>query len=222
MWTKICGATGDADIGLLAELGVDLIGLWHGVPGGHADLTSAQLTRLAGLTTARGATPVLVTFVRDATTLRTVTSASGTRWVQLHGYQPPALVAALKAEGLTVVKVLHLRGEDCVERPLIASYERAGTDLFLLDSVTADGQVGSTGVPPAPDAARALAQRLTRPFLLAGGIQPDIRDRYAELTALPGFAGIDVDSFARGQDGAFSAERVTALRQAWGAKGGTS
>jgi phosphoribosylanthranilate isomerase len=222
MWTKICGATGDSDIGLLTDLGVELIGLWHGVTGGHAELAPSDLARLAALTTARGATPVLVTFIRDAAVLRTVTSASGVRWVQLHGYQPPALVAALKAEGLTVVKVLHLRGGDCVERPLISSYERAGTDLFLLDSVAADGRVGSTGLPPAPDASRALAGRLSRPFLLAGGVQPETRDRYRELTALPGFAGIDVDSGARGPDGAFSAERVIALREAWGAEGVTS
>ncbi|MBD0327929.1 MAG: hypothetical protein ICV68_15980, partial [Pyrinomonadaceae bacterium] len=46
MHVKVCGATRPADVDLLAGLGVDLIGLWHGVPDGHADLSMAELSRL--------------------------------------------------------------------------------------------------------------------------------------------------------------------------------
>jgi phosphoribosylanthranilate isomerase len=37
MLLKVCGATSRDDITLLADAGVDQIGLWHGVPRGPAD-----------------------------------------------------------------------------------------------------------------------------------------------------------------------------------------
>ncbi|GAB2713727.1 hypothetical protein [Kitasatospora kifunensis] len=76
------------------------------------------------------------------------TSPVGVRRVQLHAYQPPALVRTLRTAigpEVTLVKVLHLREGRCLEGPPVPAYGRAGTDPFLLDAVTEDGRIGSTG-----------------------------------------------------------------------------
>ncbi|MFI5617174.1 N-(5'-phosphoribosyl)anthranilate isomerase [Streptomyces sp. NPDC051567] len=217
MLVKICGATSAGDVELLDAAGADLVGLWHGVPGGHAELPAGDLPALAGAAhrTAR-LRPVLVTFLADVKALRETTAAARVRWVQLHGYQPPGTVRALKdAADLTVIKVLHLGADGCVERPLIAAYERAGTDVFLLDSVTGDGRIGSTARPVDRGAVIEIADRVSRPFLLAGGITAGNRDDYRAVADHPLFLGIDVDTAARDPGGRLRADRVTAVRRGW-------
>lgn len=217
---KICGATQPADIDLLAGFGIDLVGLWHGVPDGHAELSGHELTMLAGAARANGTVhPVLVTLLSDVEAIRAAVRESGVDWIQLHGYQPPAVVRMVKAAvppGLTVVKVLHVREGACLERTLIRSYERAGVDFFLLDAVSEGGRIGSTARPLAPGVVVDLAERMSRPFFLAGGISAHNRADYDEVTRQPRFFGIDVDTNARGPDGTLHAGRVEAIRQRWG------
>ena len=59
------------------------------------------------------------------------------KYVQLHAYQLPKVVQALRRPGRHIVKVLHVRGARCVEERLIGAYERAGVDTFLLDVTAA-------------------------------------------------------------------------------------
>ncbi|GAB3439447.1 phosphoribosylanthranilate isomerase [Actinophytocola sediminis] len=215
---KVCGATSGADVGVLSRGGADLVGLWHGVADGHAELPLPVAVSLAGAARDAGLEPVLVTFTKDVALLRTVLWHTGIRWVQLHAYQLPATVVALHAampDKLTVVKVLHIRSGTCLERPLIAAYERAGTDLFLLDTLTDDGRVGSTGRALAPEDALAVADRINRPFLLAGGLSPANRADYDAVVAHPRYAGIDVDTAARNSAGQLTAPAVQAIAQAW-------
>ncbi|MFD7290313.1 N-(5'-phosphoribosyl)anthranilate isomerase [Streptomyces sp. NPDC059863] len=215
---KVCGATSADDITTLAAAGADCVGLWHGIPGGHAELPARHLTELVEAARATGRLePVLVTFLGDPETLAALARRTGLRWLQLHAYQSPAVVRALRAAlpDAVLVKVLHLRGGGCPERPLIGAYERAGTDLFLLDTATEDGRIGSTGHQLPEREVLGLLPRLTRPFLLAGGISPDNRPDYGSVVAHPGFRGIDVDTAARDAHGRFSAPAVTALARAW-------
>ena len=215
---KVCGATDPAEIGALAGQPVDFVGLWYGVPGGPADLPLEDWRRLAAAAAEAGTlAPVLVTFAKDAQVLREALDGSPVAWVQLHGYQTPGAVRALKREapGVRVIKVLHVRGGECVEGPLIASYERVGVDVFLFDAVAEDGRVGSTGETLDVAYVASLADRLAKPFLLAGGISADNRDRHDALTAHPLFLGIDVDTNARGADGRIAAENVGAIARAW-------
>ncbi|MFD9905940.1 N-(5'-phosphoribosyl)anthranilate isomerase [Streptomyces sp. NPDC059063] len=228
MLLKVCGATSRDDLALLSAAGVDLVGLWHGVPGGPADLPLGRFAALAQACRAAppGAghpapEPVLVTFLGDPAALVEAARTAGVRWLQLHGYQSPGVVAALK-RGLpqaTVVKVLHVSGDACVERPLLASYERAGTDVFLCDATSAQGRIGSTGLCLDPDVVIDLAEATTRPFLVAGGISAANRARYEKVAAHPRFAGVDVDTAARDATGAFCAAGVHSIRQHWRAAG---
>lgn len=222
MRIKICGVTQRSDIDLLASLPVDLVGLWHGVHGGHADVSLAEFAQLAA--TARAAKrlqPVLVTFLNDAAALREVVLRSQVRWIQLHGYQMPSLVLALKdslsPDGVRIIKVLHVRGRHCPERSLIRAYEQAGVDVFLFDTATEDGRVGSTGRSLDAGAVSSLAERLTRPFFLAGGVSSQNWAAYRPLIRHHHFLGIDVDTNARGPDGKLRPERINAISQAWNA-----
>lgn len=216
---KVCGATTLDDITLLAAAGADFVGLWHGVPGGHANLSVEELTVLAAAARAtRRLQPVLVTFISDVDVLRDVVERTGLRWLQLHAYQSPAVVRALRAAipgELTIVKVVHLRAGRCLERRFIPSYERAGTDLFLLDAVTEDGRIGSTGQQLRGSDVIDLVPALTRPFLLAGGISAHNRADYESVVEHPQFFGIDVDTAARDDRGRFESASVTDLTRGW-------
>lgn len=215
---KVCGITEREEIDTLAAAEVDFVGLWHGVPGGPAELPVDRWRELAAAAAnTPGLNPVLVTFLKDVEAMRAALAESGVRWVQLHGYQTPGTVRAVKkiAPDIGVIKVLHVRGLDCVEGSLVGSYEKAGVDIFLLDVVTADGRVGSTGQSLDPDVAWSLAEKLQRPFLLAGGLSASSRPDYERLITHPRFLGIDVDTNARGADGKISATNVAAISDAW-------
>jgi phosphoribosylanthranilate isomerase len=215
---KVCGITTQPEVDLLAARGVDFVGLWWGVPGGPHDLPADRWRELADAAAATGRlTPVLVTFAKDADALRQTLEGSPARWIQLHGYPTPGTVRKVKAidPDVRVIKVLHIRGGECVEESLIGSYEKAGVDVFLFDVVTEDGRVGSTGQALDAGIVAPLADKLTRPFLLAGGISADNREQYESLVSHPLFLGIDVDTNARGSDGKVSDDNVEAISRTW-------
>ncbi|MHB9757703.1 phosphoribosylanthranilate isomerase [Streptomyces sp. BYX5S] len=215
---KVCGATSPRDIEVLAGAGAGLVGLWHGVPGGPADLPEHDVAALAAAARATGRLhPVLVTFLGDADTLAGVLRRTGITTVQLHAYQRPSTVRALRAAlpDAVIVKVLHVSGGTCAERPLLGAYERAGTDLFLIDATTADGRVGSTGQRLAEDTVLDLADRFTLPFWLAGGLTEANSRAYGRVLSHPRLRGIDVDTAARGGDGRFAGPAVTGIARAW-------
>jgi phosphoribosylanthranilate isomerase len=215
---KVCGITSESELDVLASRQVDFVGLWWGVPGGPHDLERDRWRELAGAAAAtQGPAPVLVTFAKDADALRETLEGSPAHWIQLHGYPTPGTVRKVKAiaPDVRVIKVMHIRGGECVEESLIGSYEKAGVDVFLFDVVTEDGRVGSTGQALDPAIVAPLADKLSRPFLLAGGISADNRDQYAALAAHPLFLGIDVDTNARGSDGKVSDDNVEAISRTW-------
>lgn len=215
---KVCGIRERAEVDVLASRDVDFVGLWYGVPGGPADLPLDEWRALGAAAAATDhLAPVLVTFLKDAEALREALEGTDVHWIQLHGYQTPGVVRAVKeiSPDIRVLKVLHVRGDDCVEAPLIGSYEKAGVDVFLFDAVAADGRVGSTGETLDPAVVASLAERISKPFLLAGGLSDDNRSDYDELAKHPHFLGIDVDTNARGADGKVSADRVEAILHAW-------
>ncbi|MFF7995022.1 N-(5'-phosphoribosyl)anthranilate isomerase [Kitasatospora xanthocidica] len=214
---KVCGARTRADLALLADTGPTLVGLWHGVPGGPADLEADHLADLAATAIRLGLEPVLVTFLDDPDRLARLARSTGIRWIQLHAYQSPALVADLRQRlpYAVLVKVLHLSRGRCLERAFTQAFERAGTDLFLLDTVTDDGRVGSTGQPLDPAHVHALLPRLNTPFLLAGGLNTTNRDTYRTVTDHPLYAGADIDTAARDRTGHLTHDAVTALTRAW-------
>ncbi|HEX4222814.1 MAG TPA: hypothetical protein VHZ97_10655 [Pseudonocardiaceae bacterium] len=216
MRVKICGATRVEEVELLAAAGIDFVGLWHGVPGGRTELTLARLTHLAASATAQ-LKPILVTLESAVDKLARVVGESGINWIQLHGYQQPAVVRCLKTAcpRTTIVKVLHLRDGECIERSLIRTYQRSGVDMFLLDALAADGRIGSTAQTIDPSAAERIAELSERSFMLAGGLTASNSAHYRTLANHPRFFGIDVDSGARNTRGRIDARRVADIRDQW-------
>jgi phosphoribosylanthranilate isomerase len=219
---KVCGIVEPSELGVLTHEHVDFVGLWLAVPGGPHDLPLDRWRELAAdaAATEGGPSPVLVTFSKDAELLREALETTQVRWVQLHGYPTPGFVRKVKAiaPDVRVIKVLHVRGGECVEASLLGSYEKAGVDVFLFDTVTEDGRIGSTGQTLDPAVVAPLADQLTRPFLLAGGISADNMEHYEQLAAHRLFLGIDVDTNARGADGMIGAENVAAIGRSWRAR----
>lgn len=218
MLIKLCGATTGAEVDAVAASGADLIGLWHRVPGGHADLTAERLTVLAARSRTVGLAPVLVTFSSDTTGLLAAITAARTPWIQLHGFQTPSVVRTLREkgpDGLKIAKVLHVRDGACLEGRLTGAYERAGADCFLFDPVTDDGRVGSTAQCLKDRAVTTLADATGLPFLLAGGLGPGNRGDFPATRAHPRFLGIDADSAARAPGGLLDTDHATALTRAW-------
>lgn len=222
MLLKVCGVRGERshqDIEMLAAGHVDLVGLWHGVPGGEAELSRNELVHLARVARDHGLEPVLVTFDNDAAALADIVATSGVSWVQLHAFQLPSVARDLRQllhqTHLTIVKVLHVRGDRCIDLRMAREYERTGVDAFLLDVATADGRVGSTGEAISPEVAAHVAATLNRPFFLAGGLGPGSWWRYRFLTYRPGFVGIDVSTSARDADGRLGLGRIQAINHAW-------
>ncbi|GGQ86193.1 phosphoribosylanthranilate isomerase [Couchioplanes azureus] len=212
---KVCGAVSADDVATVAAGGADLVGLWHGVDGGHAELPMDRLVTLAGTAAALGLQAVLVTLLRDARRLGDLIRTSAVPMVQLHGYQPPGVVRAVKAHAeVTVVKVLHVGPEGCPELGLIDAYLRAGTDLFLIDAATGDGRLGSTGRRVAADQVLALADRCGAPFLLAGGIDARL-GTHEPVAGHPLFHGVDVDTGARDTAGRLDRGRITDIVRTW-------
>ncbi|MBA2300294.1 MAG: N-(5'-phosphoribosyl)anthranilate isomerase [Chloroflexi bacterium] len=215
---KVCGVTEPSEIDVLASQPVDFVGLWYGVPDGPSDLPLDVWREFGAAAAATPRlTPVLVTFLKDKDALREAIETSDVSWVQLHGYQTPGLVRAVKeiSPDVRVLKVLHVREGECIESRLIGGYEKAGVDVFLFDAVSADGRVGSTGETLDADLVASLAEELDRPFLLAGGISAENRANYDAVAANSRFLGIDVDTNARGPDGKISADNVEAICRAW-------
>jgi phosphoribosylanthranilate isomerase len=216
---KVCGIVEPAEIATLAASHIDFVGLWLGIPGGPHDLPADRWRTLAqrAADTEGAPAPVLVTFAKDLELLRGALESAPVQWVQLHGYPTPGFVRKVKALGpdVRVIKVLHIKGGECVEASLLGSYEKAGVDVFLFDVVTEDGRVGSTGQALDPGVVAPLVDKLTRPFLLAGGISAENRAQYEKLVAHPLFLGIDVDTNARAEDGKIGPVQVGAISQAW-------
>lgn len=216
---KVCGATTKADVELLASSGADLVGLWHGVADGPAEVSVDEVTSLAEAARATGRLePTLVTFLSDVEVLRRIIERTGISWVQLHAYQMPGMISALRrsvATDLTIVKVLHLKNGKCLERPLIKSYERAGVDVFLLDVVSSTGQIGSTGQRLDAEDVAGLVPTFSKPFLLAGGISADNSADYETVVRHPQFHGIDVDTGARNRSGGFERKNITEISRGW-------
>jgi phosphoribosylanthranilate isomerase len=214
MRVKICGATRLDEVALLAKAGADFVGLWHGVPGGRTELSLSQLTTLAATNELQ---PILVTLLSGVDDLVPVVREAGIDWVQLHGYQQPGVVRALKAEcpNTTVVKVLHIKDDECVERALIKAYQRAGVDVFLLDALAADGRIGSTAQTIDPAVAERIIELSELPVMLAGGLTASNSARFRSLIDHPRFFGIDVDSGARDEQGRIDGRRVAEIRNQW-------
>lgn len=201
---KVCGITELEDARYLAGAGVDYLGFIQ-----HEDSPRYAPPALAAdiIEWVHGPTPVGVFVNAPADEVNAAALEAGFELVQLHGNEPPELVAAVERP---VVKAIHVR-HDASSGQLRALFERyeAVSDYFLLD--THDANVwGGTGDSFNWRVARELSADY--PIFLAGGIDANNLRRAVETT-MP--YAVDLSSSLEHEPGVKSFEKIDAFMDAF-------
>ena len=164
---KICGLTDPADLRAAIEAGADAVGVISSVSvdtprevdrGTAAELVAAVPPFV---------TATLVTMPEDADHAVDLIRAVRPDAIQLHGEFDAEAIGYIRAE--TGVKVIPAVDYTDTDR---AHDLDAAADAILVDSTREDG-AGGTGEPHDWESTGELAETLTSPVVLAGGMTPD-------------------------------------------------
>jgi phosphoribosylanthranilate isomerase len=158
---KLCGFTRPGDAAFAVGEGADYLGLnlW---PGSKRHVTVERAATIAAAARAAGAVRLVGLFVNQPEDeIVAAAAALALDVVQLHGDEPPAMVASLAARGLTVWKA-HAIGS-AADIAALASWPAAA---HLLDAPSA----GRGGSGTRFD--WSLAASAPPPIVLAGGLTP--------------------------------------------------
>ncbi|KPK50069.1 MAG: hypothetical protein AMJ63_15425 [Myxococcales bacterium SG8_38_1] len=199
---KICGLTTRDDAVRCASLGADAIGLnfWPQSPR-HTDIETAQ-SIVEALGDRVETVGVFVDF--DLSQIREILQKTGISWAQMHGDEPPELVAALLPQAY---KAIGVKDGSAIE--LARRYP--GEHLLLDASVP--GMPGGTGRTFDWSIASEVAKE--RKLTLAGGLTPE---NVAEAVRIVRPFRVDVASGVESAPGRKDPEKVAAFIEA--AKGG--
>ena len=162
---KICGTTSPDDARLAQSAGADLIGIMVEY---QPSPRSVSIERAQDIARATKVQVVALCVNKSYDELIQVQETLYPHALQLHGDETPELVAALKAEGLTIWTACHTP-----ERA--QAMHEVGADALLFDArvQSATGTVyGGTGQRSDWLLARAWVERGAR-VILAGGLNPE-------------------------------------------------
>ena len=195
---KICGLTTRDDAVRCASLGADAIGLnfWPQSPR-HTDIETAQ-SIVEALGDRVETVGVFVDF--DLSQIREILQKTGISWAQMHGDEPPELVAALLPQAY---KAIGVKDGSAIE--LARRYP--GEHLLLDASVP--GMPGGTGRTFDWSIASEVAKE--RKLTLAGGLTPD---NVAEAVRIVRPFRVDVASGVESAPGRKDPEKVAAFIEA--------
>ncbi len=194
---KICGNTNVADAVMAAEAGADAIGV----------INVANTRRYIDLETAKQIFDALPIFVSKVVVITLdnlsiefaqdkikIIEAAGADCIQLHGEEPVEFVADLR-EGMEsrirIIKKIGVGGgkKESLENAL--AYENV-VDAILLDTATGGtGDIGGTGKEHDWNISKEIVERIKKPVILAGGLNPD---NVAKAIALVKPYAVDVSS----------------------------
>lgn len=194
---KICGLTHPDDVRAAVDAGADRLGFVIGYP--LPVPWQLDIPRALALMELGGECERVAVVGGDAEAINRIVGETGVELAQLHGDEPPAVVAAVARTGVRVVKALRAGvgrpvGEAGEWVSLARTFIDAGASEILLDSRSADRPAG-TGEVFNWDVARAVADALEVPVILAGGLHPG---NVAEALATVRPAGVDVISGVAG------------------------
>jgi len=124
-------------------------------------------------------------------------------FIQLHGSETPARVAAVRAHfGVAVIKVIPVaEPSDLAD---VARYEDAA-DMLMFDAKPPPGAAREGGLGAAFDWQILKGRKFSRPWLLAGGLTAENVARAIRLTEAP---GVDVSSGVETAPGRKSPELI--------------
>jgi phosphoribosylanthranilate isomerase len=211
---KFCGMTRIEDARAAAELGADAVGLvFHEPSPRHLTIEMAQMIVEA---LPPFVTPVALFVNASAETIRQTLARTGARCVQLHGDEPPELIAELQP--LSVIKAVHirrgeLRGTLDAFRDTIVRLDLTNLRGLLLE--TAALIPGGSGLANDWDTI-AEAQKAgwfdhLPPLIAAGGLNPD---NVAQVIQRLHPCAVDVSSGIESAPGLKSAEKMSAFARA--------
>lgn len=213
---KVCGVRHLADLDVLAEFGVDSVGL-NFVARSPRYVEPARAVELTARAHELGLQCVAVVMDLPANQLTELLQSVSIDWVQLHGVEQPEIASA--CGGRPILKVTSWSGR-AEERELVQAWRRlepTGQLRGWLVDAYAPAAGGGTGriarwdlLHPRPAIFGSL------PLMLAGGLVPD---NVAAAIAATGADGVDTASGVELSPGVKSAERVNAFaaaaRRAW-------
>lgn len=184
---KICGVNTPEALHWAAEAGADFVGFVYFPPSPRA-VTPAQSGAISA--SLEGGPRRVGLFVDPGDALlEAALATTALDVIQLHGEEPPARVAEIRARfGRPVMKALGIAAEaDLAQIPLYADV----ADRLLLDAKPPPNAVLPGGNAAPFEWRLARLARITRPWLLAGGLTPA---NVAEAIAASGAPGVDVSS----------------------------
>lgn len=216
---KICGLRRLSDLSYVLDQGARYAGLIVEVAGSPRSLSLTEAAQLAASAPGR-----IVAVVRDPPEARLQKLAEALRpaAVQLHGQEPPELVATLH-ETCPPMQVWRALGipaqapnpEACAEDLCRKAerYAQAGAAAILLDTRLPGGS-GGTGVCCDWRVAAQVVRNVVLPVILAGGLGPANLAAAAREVAP---AGLDVSSGVEQSPGVKSVELLERLLAEWAA-----
>jgi phosphoribosylanthranilate isomerase len=213
---KICGITSHDELVVLDQAGVDYAGIWFGIAGHARSLDGGAFRALVARATSH-VRCVAVTTHGDPDAIADVVIGGRVPALQLHGFLLPGAVRRVRTlvgDGVEIFKVLHVRGDACLERAPSQYLGPGAADAVIVDRFASRDRIGSSGEPvPRAAVEQIIAAVGAERVILAGGLgEPDIRATRCQLAV----RGVDVDSAARGGDPQrpISPRRVRALAAA--------
>ena len=184
---KICGLSTPETVDAALEAGADMVGLVFFPPSPRFVALDAAALLAAR---ARGRAEITVLTVdMDEAALAEIVEAVRPDWLQLHGHEPPAQVAALKRRfGLPAMKAIGVR--EPADLAAVTAY--AGiADRILLDAKPPKGATRPGGNAVAFDWAILDGFAPDTPWMLSGGLDPANVAAAIARTRAP---GVDVSS----------------------------
>ncbi|WP_281823827.1 phosphoribosylanthranilate isomerase [Jannaschia rubra] len=201
---KICGLRTPDDVTAVAEAGAAYLGLvFFPKSPRNVDVDQARALALAAPV---GLAKVALLVNPDDAMLDRIGGEVPLDMIQLHGSEPPARVAEVRARtGLPVMKAMGLRTADDLAR--IDAYAGVA-DQILVDAKPPEGADLPGGNGVGFDWRLIAGRDWTCPWMLAGGLTPD---NVAEAIRLTGAAQVDVSSGVESAPGMKDAARIAAF-----------
>lgn len=201
---KICGLKTPEDMAAVAMAGAAYAG-FNFFPKSPRYVSPQDAAALALLAPVGLAKVALVVNADDAL-LDTIVSAVPLDMLQLHGHEPPARVAQIKARyGLPVMKVIGVAAEadldDLLDHQLVA-------DMILIDAKAPKDAVLPGGNGLTFDWRLLVGRKWLKPWMLAGGLTAE---NVGQAIRLTGARQVDVASGVESAPGVKDAARIAAF-----------
>lgn len=204
MLVKICGLSSFDMLDAALDAGADMVGFvaFDKSPR-HISLSDAQAL---GAYVAGRASKVLLTVDAGDAFLAAAIASLGPQVLQLHGSESPERVAAVRARfGLPVMKAIGVAV--VADLAQTAAYESVA-DMLLLDAKPTPAAVTPGGNGAAFDWSLLRGLSTQKPWMLAGGLNPQTVAAALRATGAP---GIDVSSGVETSPGVKDAGKIAAF-----------